>query len=116
MLKRIRATYIENNKPQSDHLVLIAPIDSDGAIADGEIYGFVVDNESRYPFVGIPDGKEFVLDYGAFGRDEDAEEKEIARLNLVGKRLHVGDLFTRVNKFIGELQEDTYTYRVESIV
>ena len=116
MLKRIRATYIENNKPQSDHLVLIAPIDSDGAIADGEIYGFVVDNGSRYPFVGNPDGKELVLDYGAFGRDEDTEEKEIARLNLVGKRLRVGDLFTRVNKFQGESRENSYTYRVESIV
>ena len=116
MLKRIRATYIENNKPQSDHLVLIAPIDSDGAIADGEIYGFVVDNGSRYPFVGKPDGKVFALDYGAFARDEDAKEKESARLNLLGKQLRAGDLFTRVDKLKGESSEESYTYRVDSIV
>ena len=111
MLTRVYAIHIENNEPQTDRLVIVASIDADGAISDGECYGFVVDDgKDRYPFIAESQGADLILDYGAYGEDE-----EEGRLNLVGKRLRVGDTFTRVAKIRGDPQTYEYTYRVESI-
>ena len=60
MLKRIRAIYIENSKPQSEQLVVIAHVDMNSTISDGEICGYVSDDGWRYPFVGQPVGSDFV--------------------------------------------------------
>jgi hypothetical protein len=107
---RISAIHVEDGLPQTDRLIAVVGIAHNRAVSDDECFGVVIDDGERFPFTGKPEREDFVLDYGAYGKGE-----AISRINIIGKRLKVGSLFTRVDVFRGEPDTDEYTYRIEFI-
>ncbi|SRR6266545_3263214 len=110
MRVRISAVYIEDGAPQDDRLTIVVSLNKDGSVADEECFGLLIEDGNRVPFSGRPEKLHFVLDYGAY-----AEGEVVTQLNIVGKKLKAGDLFTRSDHFRGDTDVPEYTYRIDHV-
>lgn len=110
MRVRLSAVYIEDGQPQVDRLGMVVSLTKERSVSDEECFGVLIDEGDRFPFTGKPDKSDFVLDYGEYGEGE-----VVTRVNIVGKKLKVGDLFTRSDHFRGDAEVHEYTYRIEYV-
>ncbi|MGB5082176.1 MAG: hypothetical protein WBO23_15710 [Burkholderiales bacterium] len=115
MRVRVSAVYIEDGVPQDDRLTIVVSLNKDGSVADEECFGLLIEDGSRVPFSGRPEKSHVVLDYGGYASVCAEGEVPVTRLNLVGKTLKVGDLFTRFDHFRGDADPLEYTYRIDHV-
>ena len=109
MYARIVAVHVEACQPQQDTIVIVMQIDDNNCWAGSQCYGYVWDNDALYPFVAEQENSAIALNFGAFNNGEQA------KLNLVGKSIGVGELFTRADTFPKKQGVYSYTYRIESV-
>lgn len=104
---RVKAVYVEDCQTTDDLLVFDAFINLDDSLERMEMFGYIIDDNEKWPVSYRYHNGKGIIDWGA------GEEDTISTINIFEKKIIIGEYFTRTDNIAGEIYQ--YTYRITDI-